>query len=261
MKTTMSEWDTAWDEYQKSLKNITPAVNPINHRSTPTVLYNGMLAPFVPYAMKGVIWYQGEANAAKPDNYADHFMTLIRDWRWQWGIGDFPFLYVQLASIGGESYSGLREAQRQALALPNTAMVVCIDTDSGLHPLNKKPVADRLAMAARALAYGEKIEYSGPLPVVATATDSIASITFSHIGAGLASVDGGELKSFEIAGADGIYLPATARIDGDKIMVSSVKILNPVAVRYGWRDGLIRNLVNKNGFPASPFCINIKKGG
>ncbi len=261
MKSGMTEWDTAWGEYQKSLNNKITAVNPINHRSTPTVLYNGMLAPFVPYAMKGVLWYQGEANAAKPDNYADHFMTLIRDWRRQWGIGDFPFLYVQLAPIGGESYSGLREAQRQALILPNTAMAVCVDTDSGLHPLNKKPVGERLAMAARALAYDEKIEYSGPLPEIATTENGNICLTFSHVGMGLASADGGELKSFEIAGADGIYLPATARIDGDKIMVSSVKILNPVAVRYGWRDGLIRNLVNKNGLPASPFCINIKKGG
>jgi sialate O-acetylesterase len=261
MKSAMTEWDTAWDEYLKNLKNNPLTVNPINHRSTPTVLYNGMLAPLVPYAMKGVIWYQGEANAAKPVNYADHFMTLIRAWRRQWGIGDFPFLYVQLAPIGGENYSGLREAQRQALILPNTAMAVCTDTDSGLHPLNKKPVGERLALAARALAYGEKIEYSGPLPEIATAENGNICLTFSHVGMGLASSDSGELKSFEIAGADGVFIPATARIDGEKILVSNVKVAQPVVVRYGWKDSLIRNLINKNGLPASPFCINIKKGG
>jgi sialate O-acetylesterase len=140
-------------------------------------------------------------------------------------------------------------------------MAVCTDTDSGLHPLNKKPVGERLALAARALAYGEKIEYSGPLPEIATAENGNICLTFSHVGMGLASSDSGELKSFEIAGADGVFIPATARIDGEKILVSNVKVAQPVVVRYGWKDSLIRNLINKNGLPASPFCINIKKGG
>ena len=259
MKSAMTEWDAIWAAYQQSVTNTPPPANPINHRSTPTVLFNGMLAPVVPYAMKGVIWYQGEANAGKPEAYADRFQALIRDWRRQWGLGEFPFLFVQLAPIGGESYSRLRDAQRQALATPNTAMAVSVDTDSGLHPLNKRPVGERLALAARALAYGEKIEYSGPLPERATISAGTVQVKFSHAGTGLATVDGGEVKSFELAGADGKFMPAAARIDGQKIAVTNTNVVQPVAVRYGWVDGRPRNLINHDGLPASPFQLDVKR--
>ena len=239
LKAAMTDWDATWKAYQQNATTVPAPANPINHRSTPTVLYNGMLAPFVPYAMKGVIWYQGEANAGQPEPYAGRLQALIHDWRRQWG-SEFPFLFVQLAPIGGESYSRLREGQRRALATPNTAMAVCIDTDVGLHPLNKRPVGERLALAARALAYGEKVEYSGPLPERATRSGGSVRISYSHVGTGLATADGGELKGFELAGGDEKYVSATARI-----------------VRYGWIDGRPRNLINRDGLPGSPFQLAI----
>ena len=257
LKSAMTEWDAIWAVYQQNATNTPPPVNPINHRSTPTVLYNGMLAPLVPYAMKGVIWYQGEANAGQAEAYSDRFQALIRDWRRQWGGSEFPFLFVQLAPIGGESYSRLREAQRWALATPNTAMAVCVDTDVGLHPLNKRPVGERLALAARGLAYGEKIEYSGPLPERATISDGAVRVSFSHVGTGLATADRGELKSFELAGADGKFVAAAARIDGQQVVVESAKITQPAAVRYGWIDGRPRNLINHDGLPGSPFQLDV----
>lgn len=258
MKDAMAEWDAAWTEYQKNAKNTPPPASPVSHRSTPTVLFNGMIAPFVPYAMKGAIWYQGESNAEKPDAYSGHFQALIRDWRKQWGIGEFPFLFVQLAPIGGENFSRLREAQRRSLATTNTAMAVTIDLDAGLHPLNKRPVGERLALAARALAYGEPVEYSGPLPDAVTVSDAKVQMTFSHAGAGLASSGNGELKGFELAGTDGVFMPATAAIDGTKIVISNDKIAIPILVRYGWCDGPPRTLINKDGLPASPFHLKLK---
>lgn len=260
MKDAMAEWDSVWAEYAKQTGNTPPPASPVSHRSTPTVLFNGMLAPLVPYAMKGVIWYQGESNADKPEFYADHFQAMIRDWRQQWGGGEFPFLFVQLAPIGGEAYSRVRDAQRLSLATPNTAMAVTVDLDSGLHPLNKRPVGERLALAARALAYGEKVEYSGPLPEGATVSEGKAQITFEHAGSGLASSGQGELMGFELAGADGVFAPAAARIEGRKITVSSDKTPRPVSIRYGWLDGPPRTLINKDGLPASPFLLKLKNG-
>ena len=257
LKSAMTDWDAIWTAYQQTATNIPAPASPINHRSTPTVLYNGMLAPLVPYAMRGVIWYQGEANAGQPEAYTDRFQALIRDWRRQWGTREFPFLYVQLAAIGGESYSRLRDAQRRALATPNTAMAVCIDTDVGLHPLNKRTVGERLALAARALAYGEKIEYSGPLPERATRSDGAVRVSFLHVGTGLATTDGGELKGFELAGGAGKFVDATAQIDGPTILVTCSNVAQPGAVRYGWIDGRPRNLINRDGLPGSPFQIDV----
>ncbi len=267
MKDAMTQWDVTWAAYRNAT-NTPPPANPINHRSTPSVLFNGMLAPLIPYAIKGAIWYQGEANAAKPESYADHFQAMIRDWREQWGGGAhstgsgqaFPFLFVQLAPMGGESYSRLREAQRQSLATPNTAMVVCTDTDTGLHPIIKRPVGERLALAARVLAYGEKLEYSGPLARDAVATGGQVRVRFSHAGEGLASSDGGALQGFALAGADGKFVPAEAGIEGQVVVVSCAKVPQPVAVRYGWLDGPPRTLINKEGLPASPFHLEIGSG-
>ena len=191
MQDAMTAWDAKWADYQKNAANTPPPPSPLDHRATPTVLFNGMLAPIIPYAMKGVIFYQGETNAPKPDAYADRFQAMIRDWRQHWGEGEFPFLYVQLAPMGGESYSRLREAQRQALAVPNTAMAVSSDLDAGLHPIIKQPIGERLALAARALAYGEKIEYSGPLALQASVADGNVRVTFSHTGSGLVTFDSG----------------------------------------------------------------------
>ena len=260
MQEAMTAWDATWAQYLTQAQHTPAPANPLNHRSTPTVLFNGMLAPFVPYAMKGVIWYQGETNAPQPETYAARFQALIRDWRQQWGAGDFPFLFVQLAPMGGDGYSRLREAQRQALCLPNTAMVVTIDTDSGLHPLQKRPVGERLALAARALAYGERVEYSGPLAAKAVLAGGQVRVQFTHVGAGLAAADGGELKGFMLAGADGKFVPADARTDGKVIVVSSATVTQPRAVRYGWLDGPPRNLINKEGLPASPFQLAVESG-
>ena len=137
-------------------------------------------------------------------------------------------------------------------------MAVSIDTDSGLHPIDKRPLGQRLALAARALAYGEKIEYSGPLAVDAALADGKVRVKFSHVGTGLAASGGGQLKGFTLAGADGKFLPAEARIDGQSVVVSSDKVILPVAVRYGWLDGPPRNLINKDRLPASPFHLAVR---
>ena len=256
MQPALAAWEAIWAAYQQHAADTPPPAKPFDHRSTPSVLFNGMLAPFVPYAMKGVIWYQGEQNADKPQDYAARFQALIRDWRRQWRA-DFPFLFVQLAPIGGENFSRLRDAQRQALATPNTAMAVSVDLDTGLHPRNKRPVGERLALAARALAYGEKIEYSGPLADKASCVNSTVRVRFSHTGSGLALSAGAAPVSFTLAGADGVFLPAEARIAGDFIEVSCAKVPHPTAVRYGWVDGPVRNLINREGLPASPFELEI----
>lgn len=229
------------------------------HPHAPSALFNGMIAPIAPYAIRGVIWYQGESNAdaAKAPHYNRLFETMIRDWRAAWGQGDFPFLFVQLANYktGPNSrWPELREAQTQALALRNTAMAVTIDIGdpNDIHPRNKQDVADRLALAARAIAYGEKLVYSGPLFRSAHREGAAIRVWFDHTGGGL-QAKGGDLKSFEVAGAGGKYVPAMARIEGASILVSSPEVQAPVSVRYGWADAPECNLYNAEGLPASPF--------
>ena len=225
----------------------------------PAALYNGMIAPLTPFAIRGVIWYQGESNAGpeRASWYARVLETLIGDWRRAWGQGDFPFLIVQIANWNADPESQwpvVRDAQRQALTLKNTGLVVTIDIGDAvdIHPKNKQDVGLRLALAARAIAYGEKIEYSGPLNRQLTNEDHALRIWFDHAASGLV-VRGDELKGFEIAGADRKFSPAQAKIEGSSIVVSSSDVPAPVFVRYGWAANPNCNLYNREGLPASPF--------
>jgi sialate O-acetylesterase len=226
--------------------------------SVPGALYNGMIAPLHPYALRGVIWYQGEANSGRAREYRTLFPAMIADWRQSWGQGDFPFLFVQIAPWRG-MVPEIREAQLlTSLRTPNTAMAVTLDVGDAqdIHPPHKQPVGERLALAARALAYGEKIEYSGPICVSADFQDGKAVLHFSHLGGGLVA-PGGELIGFTIAGADKVFVPAQARIESDTLVVSAETMRHPVAVRYAWANVPVGNLYNRAGLPASPFRTDV----
>jgi sialate O-acetylesterase len=222
-------------------------------------LYNGMIAPLVPYAIKGAIWYQGESNANRAAQYKVLFPAMIRNWREDWKRGDFPFLFVQLAPYDRVQVPGqwaeLREAQlHTALTVPNTAMAVITDAGhpTDIHPPDKAPVGSRLALTARAVGYGEKIVYSGPIYAGLDVRDGKAIVRFRHVGSGLAS-KGGDLKGFEIAGQDGKFVMASAVIQNETVVVSSPEVARPTAVRYGWANHPVVNLFNREGLPASPF--------
>ncbi|NBZ95626.1 MAG: hypothetical protein EBR40_04240 [Proteobacteria bacterium] len=220
----------------------------------PTVLFNGMISPLMPYAIKGVIWYQGESNNGKPFEYRTLFPRLIADWREKWGEGDFPFLFVQIAPYK-DDVPEVREAQFLTWKkVPNTAMAVTLDVGdaNNIHPKNKEPVGQRLALAARALVYGEKIEYSGPEYDSLKIEGNKAILTFKHVGTGLVAKDG-PLKGFLIAGADKKLIEAKAEIQGDTVVVTSDQVPSPVAVRYGFTNVPDGNLWNKEGLPASTF--------
>lgn len=227
-------------------------------RVSPAVLYNAMIAPLTHFAIRGVIWYQGEtsANVEEAPIYARLFQTLIQGWRSDWGEGDLPFLYVQLANLktnSGDGWPQLREAQRKVLALRNTGMAVTIDIGdpADVHFKNKQEVGHRLALAARAIAYDEPIEYSGPLFRMQAREEHEMRLWFDH-SSGLAA-KGGPLVGFEISGADKKFVNADARIDGQCVVVFSKDVADPVTVRYAWKDNPNGNLYNQAGLPASPF--------
>ncbi len=231
-------------------------------RNTPGGQFNAMIAPIIPFAMKGVIWYQGEANASRAYQYRRLFPTLINEWRERWGRGDFPFYFVQLPNLkrGREpspsGWAELREAQLMTLSLPNTGMAVTIDVgdSTNLHPANKKPVGLRLALIAESMLYGRKeVEYSGPLYRSMNVEDNKIRLAFDHIGGGLVAKNEHTLAGFTIAGADKKFYPAEARIEGDRIVVWNLDIREPVAVRYAWANNPTCSLYNKAGLPASPF--------
>jgi len=223
----------------------------------PAALFNGMIAPLTPFAIRGVIWYQGEANSGeRAPLYAHLFQTMISDWRRAWDEGDLPFLFVQIANWNTEPegrWPEVRDAQRRALALRNTGMAVTIDIGDpvDIHPKNKLDVGRRLALAARAISYGEKLEWSGPLYRELTREDHALRVWFDHAN-GLAAKDGA-LIGFEVAGADGKYVAADAKIEGASVVVSSSAVPEPVSVRYAWAANPTCNLVNREGLPASPF--------
>jgi sialate O-acetylesterase len=226
---------------------------------SPGGLYNAMIAPLTPFAIRGAIWYQGESNTSpeRAPVYARLFQTMIRDWRRGWGEGDFPFLFVQLPNWNSppdSQWPEVREAQRQTLVLRNTGMAVTIDIGdpANLHPPAKQEVGARLALAARAIAYGEKIEYSGPLYRQVMREDQALRVWFDHATSGLIAKDG-VLKGFEVAGSDGKFSPAEAKIEGASVVVSSLAVPVPVQVRYGWAASPDCNLYNGDGLPASPF--------
>lgn len=225
----------------------------------PAALYNGMVAPAIGFGIKGAIWYQGEANtgAARAPIYDKVLGAMITDWRRHWQEGDFPFFFVQLANYkaGADSlWPTVRDAQRRTLGLANTGMAVTIDigNPTNIHPADKQSVGHRLALAARDIAYGEKIEFSGPLFRKAGRDGKCMRVWFDHA-QGLMAKGGGAPSGFEIAGADRKYRPATATIDGSSIAVSSPEVNDPQYVRYGWKDVPSVNLYNGAGLPASPF--------
>ena len=237
------------------------ATDPVQDQHNATVLFNGMVAPVIPFAMRGVIWYQGESIGGGAEGralYPHVQATLVRDWRALWGEENFPFYIVQLAGQEAESNSPLvREAQATILALePNTGMAVTTDIGEAknVHPHNKQDVGDRLALIALANVYGRKIESSGPQFSAAKIEGAAMRVSFTHLGGGLVAKGGGPLKWFEVAGADGKYFPAEAKIDGETVVVSCAEIAAPIAARYAWvnfPDGC--NLFNAAGLPAAQF--------
>lgn len=225
----------------------------------PAALFNGMVAPATEFGIKGVIWYQGESNSRPgfAPMYARLFPAIIADWRAQWRQGDFPFLFVQIANFtsnGTESWATIREAQRRTLAVANTAMAVTIDIGNpdNVHPADKQTVGVRLAMAARALAYGEHLEYSGPIFRQAVPDGQAMRVWFDHAADGLLA-KGGALEGFEVAGDDHRFVRAAAHIDGKTVVVTSPQVQAPRYVRYGWANAPVVNLFNSAGLPASPF--------
>lgn len=230
----------------------------------PAVLYNAMIAPLVNSAIKGVLWYQGESNVGKDESYRELFPEMIKDWRNKWQMGDFPFLYVQLANFydpitepGKSEWAALREAQRVALSEPNTGMAVIHDIGDAkdVHPTNKRDVGIRLSLAARKITYGDaKIEYSGPDYKSMRIEGNKIILSFNHIGSGLVAKGNTELKHFAIAGADRKYVWANAIIENNEVIVWSDQIATPIAVRYAWADNPEGcNLYNREGLPATSF--------
>lgn len=230
----------------------------INHQS-PLALYNGMIHPIVPFAVRGAIWYQGESNNGEGMLYADKMKALISGWRKVWGREDLPFYYVQLAPFkyGGDptSLAGIWEAQAAALSIPNTGMAVTVDIGdvADIHPRNKQDVGRRLALWALAKTYGKELVYSGPLYDSHKIDGNKVRIEFKHTGGGLVARDGKPLSHFEIAGEDGKFVPATATIEGAAVVVHSDQVQKPTAVRYAWHQEAQPNLSNQEGLPASPF--------
>jgi sialate O-acetylesterase len=233
----------------------------------PSLLYNQMIHPLQPYPVRGVIWYQGEANADTADKaarYREQFPALIRQWRSQWNAPALPFLWVQLANFvsgtdtpSGSPWAVLRESQSRALALPATAQAVTIDigNPNDIHPLDKQEVGRRLALAARHVAYGESLVYSGPVYRAARFEGREARVEFEPSASPLAARGGGdEAHGFELAGADRRFHPAGAIVRGDTVVVTSAAVAQPQAVRYAWRDNPEQaDLINRDGLPASPF--------
>jgi len=240
-----------------------PGAFPINAQNQPTALYNAMVAPAINYTIKGFLWYQGEANAGRAEEYAKLQPAQIIDWRNKWNQGELPFLYVQLPGFMDYNYlpseSGwatLRESQLKSLSVPNTAMAVAIDAGewNDIHPDNKKIVGDRLALAAEKMVYGENVVASGPIYQSYATEGNKIVISFSNVGSGLTTNDGEELSEFAIAGADKKFIWAKAKIEGNKVIVWNDSISDPKYVRYAWADNPVNpNLFNKEGFPASPF--------
>jgi sialate O-acetylesterase len=244
----------------KSLASMPATEGP----NSPAGLYNAMIHPLLPYAIRGAIWYQGESNAGRAYEYRTLFPTMIKDWRAKWGQGDFPFLLVQLApffKIDFEpkdcAWAELRDAQLYSTqSLPSVGMAVITDygDEADIHPKWKAPVGGRLALAARALAYGEKIPYSGPEYYEQKVDGNKVVLSFKHTDGGLVARGGsGELYGFTIAGADQKFVNAHAELQGDKVVVSSPAVKEPVGVRMGWANYPLVNLYNGAGLPASPF--------
>jgi sialate O-acetylesterase len=253
--------------YNENIEEKLPELKSFVHY--PGALFNAMVAPVIPYAIKGTIWYQGEGNASRAYQYRTLFPLMINDWRIRWQQGNYPFLFVQLANFlphdsipTMDPWPELREAQTMTLNLPNTGMATAIDLGEmyNIHPKNKQDVGKRLALAARKIAYHEDIVYSGPMYDSMHVENNKIRIFFSHTGGGLAIKGNEKSKGFAIAGKDKKFVWANAKIDGNTVFVWSDKIPNPVAVRYAWSNNPVCNLYNKEGLPAVPFRTDKWKG-
>ncbi len=242
-----------------------------NDPNRPANLYNGMIAPLLPYAIKGAIWYQGESNASRAYQYRTLFPAMIENWRADWNQGDFPFLFVQLANFmdrkpepGDSAWAELREAQTMTLSLPNTGMAVAIDIGEAkdIHPKNKQDVGRRLWYAAEAVAYKNRgAEETGPLFSTVAFANGAARVTLDNARRGLMTLNNAPVKGFEIAGPDYKFVWADAKITGDaEVTVSSPAVANPVAVRYGWADNPECTLYSGAGLPLSPFRTDDRPG-
>ncbi|MDR0419304.1 MAG: sialate O-acetylesterase, partial [Prevotellaceae bacterium] len=268
-------YQEAYDVYTKELREYRNAVKandatakrptePMGSYSykRPVGLYESMLKKIIPYTFRGTIWYQGEANASRAEQYQKLFPALIKLWRDDFKNPKMPFLFVQLSNYDHPNYgqnpnwAELREAQLKTWDnVSHTAMAVSIDVGNknDIHPIEKQPVGERLAAAALATVYGSKIEYSGPVYKKFTIKENYILLDFNHVGNGLAIKNGSELKGFFICGDDKQFTPAQAEIVGNQIKVWADNIQKPTAVRYGWANYTDANLFNKNGFPATPF--------
>jgi sialate O-acetylesterase len=229
------------------------------HPATPSGLFNGMIHPIVPAAMRGVLWYQGESNASRVAEYAGLFEELISSWRRHFRQPELPFLWVQLANFRagdstGVQWAYLREAQTKALALPHTAQAIAIDIGEAndIHPRNKQEVGRRLALLARAKLFGATVDYSGPVFASVEKENGSLRVRFRHAAGGLIARDK-PLQSFQVAGHDRRFYPAFARIEKDTVLVSAKEVADPVAVRYAWSNSPEANLYNGAGLPAAPF--------
>ena len=239
----------------------------VGNPNVPMTLYDAMIAPIVPYGIKGAIWYQGESNADRAAQYRELFPTMIRDWRAKWGEGRFPFYFVQLANYmarkpepGESAWAELREAQTMTLSLPNTGMAVAIDIGEAgdIHPKNKREVGRRLALAALAKTYGQPIVYEGPTYSGLAVVGDTARVTFRN--GALATRDNAPPHSFQIAGADGKWAWADATIDGSTVVLRAAGVSKPTMVRYAWADNPDANLTNRAGLPAVPFRTDGPRG-
>ncbi|HEY8896959.1 MAG TPA: sialate O-acetylesterase, partial [Niastella sp.] len=253
--------------YKNNLEPAFPKI--LNYQYYPTVLFNAMINPLIPYGIKGFIWYQGEANAAAAYNYRTLFPMLIKDWRQRWHQGDCPFLFVQLANymktkpLPGESeWAELREAQTMTLSLPNTGMACIIDIGEAndIHPKNKQEVGRRLALIANKQVYKQNGVASGPMYTNFQKAGNRIRINFTNTGSGLATKDGKEVTGFAIAGKDKQFHWAKAIIEGDHVIVYSDQVAEPEGVRYAWADNPECNLVNSENLPAIPFRTDDWKG-
>jgi sialate O-acetylesterase len=285
-KAAHDKWEQEYGKADAATKKAHPEPrqpgSPDNNAGTGSVLYNGMIAPIIPYGIEGAIWYQGESNAGNPKQYRTLFPTMITDWRNHWSAAnpdekDFPFCFVQLANYMARNdqpvqddsgWPGLREAQHMTLKLPNTGEAVIIDIGQAdnIHPQDKMDVGTRLALAAEHAAYHKEVVYSGPTYEGMSIEGDKVRIKFNNIGGGLtiaaapstqpsvpAAEPASELKGFSIAGEDHHFVWADAKIEGDSVIVWSDKVSKPAAVRYAWANNPECNLYNKEGLPASPF--------
>jgi sialate O-acetylesterase len=256
----------AWTS--RDAQTATAALNPVppttENQNSPAALFNAMIAPLVPYTIRGAIWYQGERNSRTPEAgklYATQLPLLIRDWRSRWGQGDFPFAWVQLPNFkrDGEGWLLVRESMLRTLSVPNTGMAVTIDVGDpkDIHPKDKQTVGHRLALWALGTVYGKNVATSGPLASGFEVRRNEVVVRFTHADGGLLA-KGGELRGFEVKGSDGKWVKATGSVNGDAAILSSPDVKTPAAVRYAWADNPDGTLYNAAGLPASPFRLGEK---